>query len=95
MFYSSYFTTASHQSFLNVFYFVLISFCRLDDLILEAIKKLKEPSGSNRTTISSYIEVFPMKIPCSIYYLTSIVHYFAAYQLSSRVSVHLILAMRI
>ncbi|BAF05356.1 single myb histone 2 [Oryza sativa Japonica Group] len=32
------------------------SVARLDDLILEAIKKLKEPSGSNRTTISSYIE---------------------------------------
>ncbi|EMS58322.1 Histone H1 [Triticum urartu] len=29
---------------------------RLDDLILEAIKKLKESSGSNKTAIASYIE---------------------------------------
>jgi len=30
---------------------------RLDDLILEAIKKLKEPSGSNKAAIAAYIEV--------------------------------------
>ncbi|XP_016558884.2 telomere repeat-binding factor 1 isoform X2 [Capsicum annuum] len=30
---------------------------RLDDLILEAIVKLKEPRGSSRNTISSFIEV--------------------------------------
>jgi hypothetical protein len=30
---------------------------RLDDLILEAIKKLKESSGSNKATIATYIEV--------------------------------------
>ncbi|KAG8044895.1 hypothetical protein GUJ93_ZPchr0008g13144 [Zizania palustris] len=32
------------------------SVTRLDDLILEAIKKLKELSGSNRTSIAAYIE---------------------------------------
>ncbi|XP_062203686.1 single myb histone 1-like [Phragmites australis] len=32
------------------------SVARLDDLILEAIKKLKEPSGSNKTAIAAYIE---------------------------------------
>ncbi|KAL6882009.1 hypothetical protein ACP4OV_011481 [Aristida adscensionis] len=32
------------------------SVARLDDLILEAIKKLKEPSGSNKMAIASYIE---------------------------------------
>ncbi|VAH61398.1 unnamed protein product [Triticum turgidum subsp. durum] len=32
------------------------SVARLDDLILEAIKKLKESSGSNKTAIASYIE---------------------------------------
>jgi len=32
------------------------SVARLDDLILEAIKKLKEPSGSNKATIAAYIE---------------------------------------
>ncbi|CAN4123519.1 unnamed protein product [Withania somnifera] len=31
-------------------------FSRLDDLILEAIPKLKEPRGSSRNAISSYIE---------------------------------------
>ncbi|KAJ8550029.1 hypothetical protein K7X08_033736 [Anisodus acutangulus] len=34
----------------------LSSSCRLDDLILEAIAKLKEPRGSSRNAISSYIE---------------------------------------
>jgi myb proto-oncogene protein len=33
------------------------SVARLDDLILEAIKKLKEPSGSNKAAIAAYIEV--------------------------------------
>ncbi|KAK4360620.1 hypothetical protein RND71_019572 [Anisodus tanguticus] len=33
-----------------------LSSCRLDDLILEAIAKLKEPRGSSRNAISSYIE---------------------------------------
>ncbi|CAL9193791.1 unnamed protein product [Musa hybrid cultivar] len=32
------------------------SFSRLDNLILEAITNLKEPTGSNKTTISMYIE---------------------------------------
>ncbi|KAG8051485.1 hypothetical protein GUJ93_ZPchr0001g29856 [Zizania palustris] len=32
------------------------SVARLDDIILEAIKKLKESSGSNRTAIAAYIE---------------------------------------
>jgi len=32
------------------------SVARLDDLILEAIKKLKEPSGSNKAAIAAYIE---------------------------------------
>jgi hypothetical protein len=31
---------------------------RLDNVILEAIKNLKEPTGSHRTTIANYIEVF-------------------------------------
>lgn len=31
--------------------------CRLDNLILEAITNLKEPGGSNKTTIATYIEV--------------------------------------
>ncbi|RVW31330.1 hypothetical protein CK203_103433 [Vitis vinifera] len=30
--------------------------CRLDNLILEAITNLKEPGGSNKTTIATYIE---------------------------------------
>ncbi|PWZ46256.1 hypothetical protein Zm00014a_036340 [Zea mays] len=30
---------------------------RLDDLILEAIRKLKEPSGSSKAAIAAYIEV--------------------------------------
>ncbi|XP_074306996.1 telomere repeat-binding factor 1 [Silene latifolia] len=30
--------------------------CRLDNLILEAITNLKEPEGSNKTAIASYIE---------------------------------------
>ncbi|KAG6494979.1 hypothetical protein ZIOFF_042766 [Zingiber officinale] len=33
------------------------SISRLDNLILEAIINLKEPTGSNKTAISSYIEV--------------------------------------
>lgn len=32
------------------------SFSRLDNLILEAITNLKEPGGSNKTTIATYIE---------------------------------------
>ncbi|ONM40901.1 Telomere repeat-binding factor 1 [Zea mays] len=32
-------------------------FSRLDDLIVEAIRKLNEPSGSNKAVISGYIEV--------------------------------------
>ncbi|XP_071716960.1 telomere repeat-binding factor 1-like [Rutidosis leptorrhynchoides] len=32
------------------------SMIRLDNLILEAINKLKEPGGSNKTTIGTYIE---------------------------------------
>lgn len=32
------------------------SVARLDDLILEAIKKLKEPSGSSKVAIAAYIE---------------------------------------
>ncbi|XP_042417711.1 single myb histone 6-like [Zingiber officinale] len=32
------------------------SFSRTDNLILEAIKNLKEPSGSNKTAIATYIE---------------------------------------
>lgn len=31
--------------------------CRLDNLIMEAITDLKEPGGSNKTTIATYIEV--------------------------------------
>lgn len=31
--------------------------CRLDDLILEAITKLKEPRGSSRPAVAQYIEV--------------------------------------
>lgn len=31
--------------------------CRLDNLILEAITTLKEPSGSDRASIALYIEV--------------------------------------
>lgn len=30
---------------------------RLDDLIMEAITTLKEPTGSNKTAIAMYIEV--------------------------------------
>lgn len=30
---------------------------RLDNLIMEAITTLKEPGGSNKTTIATYIEV--------------------------------------
>nr|CAB3473426.1 unnamed protein product [Digitaria exilis] len=33
------------------------SVARLDDLILEAIRKRKEPSGSNKVAIAAYIEV--------------------------------------
>ncbi|XP_066312074.1 single myb histone 1-like isoform X2 [Miscanthus floridulus] len=33
------------------------SVARLDDLILEAIRKLNEPSGSNKAAIAAYIEV--------------------------------------
>ncbi|OEL27365.1 Single myb histone 1 [Dichanthelium oligosanthes] len=36
--------------------YVCLSFFRLDDLILEAIFKLKEPSGSNKAAIAAYIE---------------------------------------
>lgn len=37
--------------------------CRLDNLILEAITNLKEPTGSNKTAIAMYIEVcfYPWK----------------------------------
>lgn len=31
--------------------------CRIDNLILEAIINLKEPTGSNKTAIATYIEV--------------------------------------
>lgn len=34
--------------------------CRLDKLILEAISNLKEPNGSDRASIASYIEVLPL-----------------------------------
>lgn len=30
---------------------------RLDNLIMEAITSLKEPGGSNKTSITTYIEV--------------------------------------
>lgn len=36
---------------------ILLSMCRLDNLILEAITNLKEPGGCNKTAIASYIEV--------------------------------------
>ena len=32
--------------------------CRMDDVILEAITKLKEPRGSSRPAIMQYVEVF-------------------------------------
>lgn len=35
----------------------VFNFCRLDNLILEAISNLKEPGGSNKTAIAAYIEV--------------------------------------
>ncbi|XP_059282815.1 telomere repeat-binding factor 1-like [Lycium ferocissimum] len=41
----------------------LSSGCKLDDLILEAIVKLKEPRGSSRNAISSYIEERFMETP--------------------------------
>jgi hypothetical protein len=42
-------------------------FSRLDDLIVEAIRKLNEPSGSNKAVISGYIEVCGYKfIVCSL-----------------------------
>ena len=31
--------------------------CRLDNLIMEAVASLKEPGGSNKTAIATYIEV--------------------------------------
>lgn len=36
---------------------IIFHICRLDDLILEAISNLKEPTGSNKTAIALYIEV--------------------------------------
>ena len=36
---------------------IAIHACRLDNLIMEAIAGLKEPGGSNKTTIGTYIEV--------------------------------------
>lgn len=36
---------------------IYLPLCRLDNLILEAISTLKEPGGSNRTTIATFIEV--------------------------------------
>jgi hypothetical protein len=41
----------------NLPFFCLHHFCRLDDLILEAIKNLKEASVSNKAAIAAYIEV--------------------------------------
>ena len=42
-------------------------FSRLDDLILEAIRKLKEPSGSSKAAIAAYIEVCGYQfIVCSL-----------------------------
>jgi hypothetical protein len=41
---------------------------RLDDLILEAIKKLKESSGSNKATIATYIEVSEIIINIFLYF---------------------------
>lgn len=34
---------------------------RLDNIILESIIKLKEPKGSDRAAIASYIEVFVLE----------------------------------
>ncbi|RRT74327.1 hypothetical protein B296_00032474, partial [Ensete ventricosum] len=38
---------------------IIFHTCRLDDLILEAISNLKEPTGSNKTAITLYMEVLP------------------------------------
>lgn len=35
----------------------MLTVYRLDNLIMEAITNLKEPAGSNKTTIGTYIEV--------------------------------------
>lgn len=40
----------------------MLTVYRLDNLIMEAITNLKEPAGSNKTTIGTYIEVFLMDI---------------------------------
>jgi len=40
-----------------VYFMYVCHFSRLDDLILEAIRKLNEPSGSNKAAIAAYIEV--------------------------------------
>jgi hypothetical protein len=31
--------------------------CRLNNIILESVKNLNEPTGSHKTTIANYIEV--------------------------------------
>lgn len=43
---------------------ILSRFYRLDNLIMEAISNLKEPGGSNKTTIATYIEVLLPSIGC-------------------------------
>lgn len=50
-----------HTAFLMlghpVYFMRVCHFSRLDDLILEAIRKLNEPSGSNKAAVAAYIEV--------------------------------------
>jgi len=40
---------------------MLFNNVRLDNIILESIIKLKEPKGSDRAAIASYIEVFVLQ----------------------------------
>lgn len=40
-----------------IFFWLPFIVHRLDNLIMEAINNLKEPGGSNKTTIGTYIEV--------------------------------------
>lgn len=48
----------SHYMCLFAYYVMFwFHFYRLDNLIFEAITSLKEPGGSNKTTIATYIEV--------------------------------------
>lgn len=42
--------------------------CRLDNIIVEAVRSLNEPTGSYKTAIANYIEVCFHLISFSVYY---------------------------